>query len=186
MFLMSSDSKWVNTAWRKTPEYQGGFLLDGGVHFAAATRLLLGATGAKESLPASVVARTNLTHEYLAPVDSIAAVVTTRSGASGTYQHAVSSTALSAFEFDVGYEHGAVRVVQDTVTIVPKEGKNVVEEFGMAKGVEEEVAAWVEGMRQGKMHELLRPEEALKDLEFLEKMFVSAEKEGAVQRYELQ
>ncbi len=186
MFLLSPDSKWVNTAWRKTPEHQGGFLLDGGVHFAAVTRLLLGATNAQESLPASVVARTDLKHEYLAPADSVAAVVTTRGGASGTYQNAVGSSALSAFEFDVGYENGAVRVAQDTVTIVPKGGEKVVKEFGVSKDVEQEVAAWAEGMRQGKMNELLSPEEALKDLEFVEKMFDSAKKGAAVQQYNLQ
>ncbi|KAG9098916.1 hypothetical protein FRC06_005838, partial [Ceratobasidium sp. 370] len=34
-------SQWYNTAWRTVPEYQGGFVLDGGVHHAAALRLIL-------------------------------------------------------------------------------------------------------------------------------------------------
>lgn len=30
---VSPGNKWYETGWRKKPEYQGGFLLDGGVHF---------------------------------------------------------------------------------------------------------------------------------------------------------
>lgn len=30
---VSPGNKWYETEWRKKPEYQGGFLLDGGVHF---------------------------------------------------------------------------------------------------------------------------------------------------------
>ncbi|KAI5829354.1 NAD(P)-binding protein [Schizophyllum commune Tattone D] len=36
------DNKYYNTPWRTVPQYQGGFLLDGGVHFAAALRTVLG------------------------------------------------------------------------------------------------------------------------------------------------
>jgi predicted dehydrogenase len=33
--------KYHATEWRAVPDYQGGFLLDGGVHFAAAIRVCL-------------------------------------------------------------------------------------------------------------------------------------------------
>ncbi|KAL1740407.1 hypothetical protein HDZ31DRAFT_67970 [Schizophyllum fasciatum] len=36
------DNKYYNTSWRTVPKYQGGFLLDGGVHFAAGLRTVLG------------------------------------------------------------------------------------------------------------------------------------------------
>lgn len=39
---VKSGSKYHATEWRTVPDYQGGFLLDGGVHFAAALRVALG------------------------------------------------------------------------------------------------------------------------------------------------
>ncbi len=51
--MMQTDNKYYNTPWRTKPEYQGGFLLDGGVHYTAGIRILLG----KEDPVASVIAR---------------------------------------------------------------------------------------------------------------------------------
>jgi len=64
-------SKWYNTAWRTVPDYQGGFLLDGGVHNAAALRVIL-----PFSLGTSTVSGiASLTREYLKPQDTIQAVI---------------------------------------------------------------------------------------------------------------
>lgn len=181
-----ADSKYAATAWRKTPEYQGGFLLDGGVHFAAITRLLIGTSA--DSAPASVVAQTYLAQKHLAPIDSVSAVVTTRSGASGTYQHSAGST-LSSFDWDVAYEKGALRIADGKVTVTSSSaagGEPVTREFERSSGVAEEVAAWAGALAEGTTHPLLSPEEALRDLEFLEKMFISGEQGGAAQTYELQ
>lgn len=40
--FVKSGHKYHATEWRNIPDYQGGFLLDGGVHFAAAIRCILG------------------------------------------------------------------------------------------------------------------------------------------------
>lgn len=61
-----------------------------------------------------------------------------------------------------------------------------VKEFVRTTGVSEEVAAWAEGLVKGEPNLLQSAEEALADLEFLEKMFVSGEEHGAVKTYELQ
>jgi predicted dehydrogenase len=42
----SSGNLSFETQWRKNPDYQGRFLLDGGVHFVAATRTMLGSSDA--------------------------------------------------------------------------------------------------------------------------------------------
>lgn len=179
-FLMRDDAKWYKTAWRAKPEFQGGFLLDGGVHFTAATRLFL--TG--ESKATSVQASTFQAQEHLPPIDTVNAIVRL-SGVSGTYQQSAGSL-ISAFEFDIGLEKGAVKVDGETVTVKPAEGEASVREFARTSGVSEEVAAWAEGIVTGKPNPLQSPEEALADLEFLEKMFRSGEQDGAVQKYELQ
>lgn len=179
--LMKPDAKWVGTEWRKKPEYQGGFLLDGGVHHAAATRLFLQG----ESKPDIVSALTTLTQEHLPPIDTANALVKTKSGASGTFQLS-SGSLMSAFEWDFGFERGALKLSGDTVTVKPLDGETTTKDFPRTSGVSEEVAAWAESLVQGKPNPLQSPREALADLEFMEKIFRSGEQDGAPNQYELQ
>ncbi|KAJ4479354.1 hypothetical protein J3R30DRAFT_3477681 [Lentinula aciculospora] len=67
-------SKWYKTPWRTVPDYQGGFLLDGGVHTIAALRTILPESFTHLSGFAS------LNKEYLLPHDTIHCVV--RAGSS--------------------------------------------------------------------------------------------------------
>ncbi|KAH7121342.1 hypothetical protein EDB81DRAFT_861347 [Dactylonectria macrodidyma] len=185
--LMGSDTKWYGTEWRRKPEYQGGFLLDGGVHQAAATRLLLGS----EARPAQVRAVTSQVQPHLAPIDTVSAIVETASGASGTFQLSCGSS-LRAFEWALGLERGTVTVQGETVTVRRNGGggdgddETTVREFDRTTGVAAEVAAWAAGLVRGEPDDLQVPEQALADLEFLEKMFVSGEQDGKAQTYELQ
>ncbi|KAH6987252.1 hypothetical protein EDB80DRAFT_881686 [Ilyonectria destructans] len=179
--LMRQDTKWYGTEWRRKPEYQGGFLLDGGVHQAAATRLLLGS----DAKPQVVRAVTSLVQAHLPPIDTVSAIIKTASGANGTFQLSCGSQ-LSAFEWDLGFEDGSVTVRGETVTVKRVDGEASVREFERTSGVSAEVAAWAAGLVRGTPDELQAPEQALADLEFLEKMFVSGEQDGAPQTYELQ
>ncbi|EMD36780.1 hypothetical protein CERSUDRAFT_155077 [Gelatoporia subvermispora B] len=74
---IDKNSKWYNTPWRTVPDYQGGFLLDGGVHTIAALRLLL------PSPMQTLSGFASLAKEYLAPHDTINAAVQSSSGAHG-------------------------------------------------------------------------------------------------------
>lgn len=194
--FVGKDGKYYNTEWRKTPTFQGGFLLDGGVHFAAGARmLLLLATNLADasaqqparldSRPAKVSARTALMRDYLLPQDSVAALITTRSGATGTYQHTVGSH-INAYDFEAAYENGSVRVRDATVTVQGAGAEPVSKTFERASGVPEEVAAWVAGLRDGKQDPAQSMEEALADLEFIEKMLQSGEQDGKWLTYDLQ
>ncbi|KAJ7464635.1 oxidoreductase family protein [Mycena latifolia] len=62
------DNKYYKTPWRTIPDYQGGFLLDGGVHTIGALRTMLPQPLTHLSSFAS------LNHEYLKPHDTIHAV----------------------------------------------------------------------------------------------------------------
>ncbi|KAM6501411.1 oxidoreductase family protein [Amanita muscaria] len=66
---VTQESKYYKTSWRTVPDYQGGFLLDGGVHTAAVLRTVIPSTITHISSFAS------LNKEYLAPHDSIHAIV---------------------------------------------------------------------------------------------------------------
>lgn len=179
---MKEETKWYKTEWRAKPGYQGGFLLDGGVHHAAASRLFLNGSN---NAAATVYAFTDQVQAHLPPIDTVNAIIQTRSGASGSFQHSA-GTNLKAFDWDIGYEEGTVRAVGETVTVTPVDGEPVVKVFTRTTGVAEEVQAWAAGIVDGIPNQLQSVEEALADLEFLEKMFRSGEQGGAPQKYEFQ
>ncbi|GJC98026.1 oxidoreductase [Colletotrichum higginsianum] len=176
-FFVQLGGKYIETAWRKKPDYQGGFLLDGGVHFAAALRLLLG----KEAAPDSVAAFSDLTQKHLPPLTPSML----SSGATGSFAVSVGSP-LSAFDFHVAGEKGSVTLSSHDLTVKPFDGEARTAQFEQTSGVKEEVKAWAEGLVAGKPNPLQSPEEALADLEFLEKIFKSGEQDGATQKLQLQ
>ncbi|KAJ3522859.1 hypothetical protein NMY22_g11701 [Coprinellus aureogranulatus] len=66
---VNQDSKWYKTAWRTVPDYQGGFVLDGGVHTIAALRTIL------PHPLTHISAFASLNKEYLKPHDTINAIL---------------------------------------------------------------------------------------------------------------
>ena len=92
--MMETGNKYYQTSWRAKPQYQGGFLLDGGVHFTAALRLLLGPDNAVQS----AIADTTLITEHLPPVDTINAVLKLKSGSVGSFVISMGAT-MKAFEY---------------------------------------------------------------------------------------
>ncbi|KAJ5800261.1 uncharacterized protein N7518_002329 [Penicillium psychrosexuale] len=167
--LMDKENKYFHTAWRKTPEYQGGFLLDGGVHMTAALRLILGPTERLSILSA----QSQLQKPFLPPVDTVDAVAKTKSGATGV----ISLSWGSSFNdqiFEFACEKGVVTLNFDDVTVNGE--KHHVEFDG--RGVVPEVAAFANSIVNGKPDSRQSPEEALADLEILEQMLRSGEKDG--------
>lgn len=175
--------KYYETSWRKTPAYQGGFLLDGGVHFVAATRQLLGTA---QPL-ARVAAFSQLNRPHLPPIDTVNAILQTAPGVSGTFAVSFGST-LSGPEYTVSCERGSVSVVMSTVTVregEEKAGVASVREFqDEGSGVKQEVAAWAQAIARGGVNARQSAREALADLEVLEKLIVSGSQGGAVQGLE--
>ncbi|THH26407.1 hypothetical protein EUX98_g7780 [Antrodiella citrinella] len=74
---VAKDSKWYKTPWRTVPDYQGGFLLDGGVHTIAALRVIL------PSPMVSLSGFASLNMEHLPPHDTINATVKSADGSHG-------------------------------------------------------------------------------------------------------
>lgn len=166
------------TEWRKVPEYQGGFVLDGGIHIVAGLRLLLGPNDPVTTLSA----HSNLMQEHLPPVDTVDAVMKTKSGATGIFSASYGSD-FKDFGYEFSCEGGVVTVTYDGVTVkgekqdVPYDGKAVVPE------VADFAASIAKG---GPLDKRQSPEEALADLEILEKMLRSGEKDGEKMQLSLQ
>ncbi|THH21386.1 hypothetical protein EW146_g135 [Bondarzewia mesenterica] len=173
---MDTESKWYKTAWRTVPDYQGGFLLDGGVHFAAALRVML------PSPLTHLSAFTSLTKSYLAPADTLHAIVRT-----------ASSKIQGLFELSFGAPSAECSTASNNgFTITGSKGwlvvgpgarlcvhtalgeEEVVEE--RTHGVEEELKSFFEA-GQGKDDGMQAPRSTLRDLAFIQAALTSG---GAV------
>lgn len=137
-------------------------MLDAGVHFAAALRLLLG----PENTITRISAFSSQLQEHLPPVDTVDAILKTKSGVSGTFSVSFGTTMRGA-EYVVACEGGTVTVSKGRVATV-FDGKEEVEEITDEKtGVPTEVRNWGEALALGKRNDQQIPEEALADLELV-------------------
>ncbi|KAI9852205.1 MAG: hypothetical protein M1838_001442 [Thelocarpon superellum] len=169
--------KYIETSWRKQPGYQGGFLLDGGVHFVAATRYLLGPSNAITRISA----QTTQLQPHLPPVDTLDATLKLATGGTGTFSVSFGTT-LPGWEYSIACEGGSVTVGPTEVTVRRGEGENQAESRkafpNQGMGVKQEVKAWAEGLHCRRLDGAQTPLEALRDLEILELMLQSGEKNG--------
>jgi len=167
-------SKWYETEWRKNPTHQGGFLLDGGIHTVAGTRILLGSS----AKPVALSAFTTLLQPHLPPVDTVNSIWLAKSGISGTFSMSFGTT-FTGMEFNIACEKGTVSIVGNKVSVSETGGKPTEKDFpDQGSGVKQEVAAWAESLIAGKPNPRQSPDEALADLEILEKMLRSGEGHG--------
>lgn len=180
--LVRPDDKYFNTAWRKVPDYQGGFLLDGGVHFIAGLRCALAAVGEEIG---QVSARTSLLQERLAPVDTVHGVLATRSGRAGTFVCSFGAEFKAGFAIEVVTTNGAVRFSPREVTVTTRgaDGARVDEVHSFESsgtGVKAEAVTFAESIEAGRIDSRLSPQEALKDLRIVQALLESGESLGAV------
>ncbi|KAI9733438.1 MAG: hypothetical protein M1834_003522 [Cirrosporium novae-zelandiae] len=194
--LEGGSNKYAETEWRRKADFEGAWVLDGGVHFVAGLRaLLLGdadeeqARGRGGDQIASVCAVTGRLRRDLGDVDTVDALLKTRNGVSGTFTVSYGMDAL-----DDGWmvicEKGVVRIKRNKVLL----GEEVVFDAGNgnealeAPGVKEELEAWAEGLRKGdvSMDPRLSTEEAIADLEVLESCLKSGKNGGTHVQMRLQ
>ena len=148
-------------------------MLDGGVHWTAGLRLLLG----PENTITRLSAFTNQLRQDLPPVDTMDAIMKTKSGATGTFSVSFGST-LTGFEWIVACDGRSVSV-SDSVVATTFNGKEEKKEVKDERtGVPLEVRKWGEALVNGTRNEKQIPEEALADLELVENMLKSGENGG--------
>jgi len=170
--------KYFETEWRKTPEYQGGFLLDGGVHHAAAIRMVTSANGGGEVV--KLAAFTRQVQPHLPPKDTFHATLQLADGTQGTFAMSFGSSRRFS-EFTVVGEKGSLSVNGFSVSVFDAEGKEVEKKdfpAGPSPGVHAEVAAFAQAVRSGKAEERASPLEALRDLALVETILDSGDQGG--------
>ena len=138
----------------------------------------------EDAKPVSLSAFTTLLQEHLPPVDTVNAIWKTGSGISGTFSVSFGTT-LSGGEYTIACERGSVTVEGSKVTVRQGEEKDenvsMTEFENQGSGVEQELAAWAQGIVDGRPNPKQSPEEALADLEILEKMLKSGEENGKLE-----
>lgn len=174
--MIEDDNKFYNSDWRKTPEYQGGFLLDGGVHFVAGIRALLQALG--ESVE-SVSCVSSLLQEKLAPVDTLQSIWRLKSGRAGCFVCSFGTVHKAGLTIEVVTEKGCVTATPSGVT-VKVDGVSEEIEIEAGSGVVAELEAFRNSVASDSPDSRQLPEEAYADLQILEAMLRSGEQGAAV------
>ncbi|KAJ7203957.1 oxidoreductase family protein [Mycena haematopus] len=175
------DNKYYKTPWRTVPDYQGGFLLDGGVHTAGALRTMLPEPLTHLSSFAS------LNYEYLKPHDTIHAVAKAGSHFHGIVELSFGAPTKSTpssdqfvisgsegwmtLNFAKGGESGQVLRIR-IKRAVKVEGQPTEETEEIidkpAKGVEAEFASFFDAIGGKPALDIGDPLEALKDVAFIQ------------------
>jgi predicted dehydrogenase len=157
--------KYFETPWRKVPDYQGGFLLDGGVHFVASLRKLLGQPIDK------IVSFSKLTLDYLPPIDTVNGVGVLKDGTSGTLSMTFAAS-KGGLEATVQFEKGYVTASPGSFTYKALDEKTAttveVKDNDGEKAVHKEVDAFIKGVVAKKADPKQIPEEAFEDLALVE------------------
>lgn len=122
-------------------------------------------------------------------MDTINAIWRTQSGISGTYSNSFGTT-FSGGGYSVACEKGTVTVSGSKVTVTRGEASSgdvsVTEFKDQGNGVKQEVAAWAQAIADGLPNPRQSPEQALADLEILEKMLRSGEGHGKTESLQFQ
>lgn len=166
------------------PAFQGGFLLDTGVHFIATLRLLLAGVGQEIK---ELVAYSTLLEAHLVPVDTIHAIVSTNDARNGTICMSFGTEFKSGLEIEMVTTNGAVTWTPVRVTSTTKSGlgqEEVIREeraFAYNNAVRAEIKAFTDSVAAGKSADPRQtPGEALKDLTILQALLDSGESGGSV------
>ena len=114
---MTPASKYYVTDWRRAGEFAGGLLLDGGVHYVSALRMLLGEI-------TNVAAMVKKASHDLNPVDTLTATLQFASGVQASYLNTFAvGTPFSAALTIVG-DAGSLRVERGKLELAGPAGVN--------------------------------------------------------------
>jgi predicted dehydrogenase len=172
--FMDQENKWYLSPWRTVPDYQGGFILDGGVHFIAALREALDVPVERVSAFGSQ----NL--PYLPPIDTLNATVLLKNGATGIFSVSF-GTSKSEFDIIIEAENGYVTIAPNKLTY-KKRTEETIHEISYKDAVplvQREVDSFTEALLTGKQDPLQDPVAAFEDIAFIEQALKSAEQNGA-------
>ena len=132
----------------------------------------------------SLAAFTALLEEKLAPVDTVHAILATKSGRSGSFNISFGTEFKSGCEIEIVTTKGSVTASMTSVKAVNKaeSGKEGEEQkdFIFSTGVQLEIDAFARSVKAGTRDPRATPQQALTDLRILQGLLESGEQKGAV------
>ena len=158
-------NKYYHTEWRRSGEFPGGFLMDGGVHHVATLRLILGEIE-------RVAATLRQVRADLPPADTLGATLHFANGAIGSYLVTYAAAAPWAGALHVTGEAGSLRVDRGRIELAAG-GEVQVFETIERDGVQGELSAFAAAVRTNAPHRNT-PAEGLRDVAVVEAMLRSA------------
>jgi predicted dehydrogenase len=162
---VSPTNKYYHTEWRRSGEFPGGFLMDGGVHHVAALRLLLGEIE-------RVAAAVKQARADLPPADTLAATLHFANGVVGSYLVTYAASAPWPGGLQVTGDAGSLRVDRGLIELAAGGEVQPIETNGR-DGVQGEMSAFAAAVRTNAPHRNT-PEQGLRDVAVVEAMLRSA------------
>ncbi|KAL9101209.1 MAG: hypothetical protein Q9163_003511 [Psora crenata] len=179
-FIAENDP--FQTPWRRNPDFQGDFILDGGIHFVAALRFLLSAGFTSIT---HVAAFTSLISPHLRSVDTVNATMRLDNGNSGTFSMSYGTRMSHVYKIRIVTNHGAVTIDPWRVvsTMSARDGRESVYDFlQLDNGVQREIGVFAKGILAREIEARGTPQEALMDLKVMRGILESGEEGGMVKR----
>lgn len=161
---MDATNPYYHTGWRRDNSFDGGFILDGGVHHISALRTIFGNVS-------SVCAHIRQVRADLPPVDTLAASFEFESGLIGTYTitYAVGVDRKTYLHI-IGSE-GELQMQPGDLRLI-KDGDVVVQDVLRTNSVQSELQAFANAI-QRKEQPRSTPKEALQDVAVVEALLTS-------------
>jgi predicted dehydrogenase len=167
LFLpMVEGSKYFGTTWRRSADFFGGTLIDGGVHHAALLRMVVGEV-------AEVSAYSSHTSPHFAVNDTLSATLRFANGAIGTYLVTYGWGAPWGGDLHVVGDKGALRVQRGLIELT-RDGKTETIPTARFDGVQNEFAAFAAAIR-GEITHVNTAQEGLCDVTVVAAMIQAAE-----------
>ena len=162
---MTQSSKYFGTVWRRSGDFFGGSLMDGGVHHAALLRMVLGEI-------TEVTAQTAHISPLFDVDETLSATLRFANGVLGTYFVTYGQGAPWPGDLYITGDDGALRVQRGRIEIT-RSGQTEVITCAKFDGVEQDLVAFAAAVQEGKTHRNT-PEEGLRDVAVIEAMLRSA------------
>jgi predicted dehydrogenase len=165
---LNPGDKYYETFWRRAGDFPGGFLLDGGVHWASVFRMVIG-----EVARASAFAM--LSRPDCPPLNTIAANFEFENGCIGTFSGIYGAPRGGDYNagLTVSGTEGFLHATYDRVTVSRGDESRTIKTAGVSN-VQAELAAFAETIRHGTPNRN-SPQQALQDVALIEALLRSAE-----------
>lgn len=163
---MPPGSKYFNTLWRRSSDFAGGALIDGGVHHVAALRLVVGEIVA-------VTAMTTHASTTYATADTLSATLQFTNGVIGSYLVTYAAGAPWSGYLHLVGDAGALRVQRGEIELTQGKATQVIS-CPKFDGVQNEFTAFAAAITEGHPHSNT-PQAGLLDVAVIEAMVRSAQ-----------